>query len=116
MIWWFAWIALGLAAIYAVVYVSWRGASRKKSVPFPVSMAWMLESPWLQRLSGTNKILDRLGLRPGQRILEVGVGPGRLLIPAAKRIGPAGVAVGIDIQPGMIERVRSVPRKLASTT
>ncbi len=34
--------------------------------------------------------LDRMGLQPGQRVLEVGPGPGRLLIPAARRVLPAG--------------------------
>lgn len=45
-------------------------------------------------------------LQPGQRILEFGPGPGRLLIPAAERIQPDGEAVGIDIQSGMVERLK----------
>jgi ubiquinone/menaquinone biosynthesis C-methylase UbiE len=36
----------------------------------------------------------------------MGPGPGRLLIPAAQRVGPDGEAVGIDIQPKMIERLK----------
>ena len=47
-----------------------------------------------------------MGLQPGNRILEIGPGPGRLLIPAAQQIQPGGVAIGIDIQPGMIDRLR----------
>jgi ubiquinone/menaquinone biosynthesis C-methylase UbiE len=70
-------------------------------------LAWSLESPAFQRWSGTEKTLQRIGLRPGQRILEIGPGPGRLLVPAAQRILPGGEAVGIDIQPGMIERLQS---------
>ena len=46
-----------------------------------------------------------MALKPGQRILEIGPGSGRLLIPAAERIQPDGKAVGIDIQPGMIDRL-----------
>jgi ubiquinone/menaquinone biosynthesis C-methylase UbiE len=59
----------------------------------------------LQRFNGTRIILGRLGLRPGRRVLEIGPGPGRLLIPAAKQVLPDGVAVGIEIQPAMIERL-----------
>jgi ubiquinone/menaquinone biosynthesis C-methylase UbiE len=59
-----------------------------------------------QRWSGTEKTLQRMALRPGQRILEIGPGPGRLLLPAAQRILPGGEAVGIDIQPRMIERLQ----------
>jgi ubiquinone/menaquinone biosynthesis C-methylase UbiE len=59
------------------------------------------------RLIGTQATLDRLGLKPGQRVLEVGPGPGRLLIPAAGRVLPGGEVVGLDIQPGMIDRLKS---------
>ena len=45
-------------------------------------------------------------MQPGQRVLEIGPGPGRLLIPAAKRVLPGGEVVGIDIQSGMIDRLR----------
>jgi ubiquinone/menaquinone biosynthesis C-methylase UbiE len=42
----------------------------------------------------------------GQRVLEIGPGPGRLLIPAAQRVLPGGEVVGIDIQPGMVKRLK----------
>jgi ubiquinone/menaquinone biosynthesis C-methylase UbiE len=38
--------------------------------------------------------------------LEIGPGPGRLLIPAAQRVLPCGEVVGIDLQPKMIERLK----------
>ncbi|GAB4455132.1 MAG: class I SAM-dependent methyltransferase [Anaerolineales bacterium] len=58
-------------------------------------------------LISTQTTLDRIGLRPGQRVLEVGPGPGRLLIPAARRVLPGGEVIGLDIQPGMIERLKA---------
>lgn len=67
----------------------------------------MLESRWSDGLLGTQKTLDRIGLQPGQRVLEIGPGPGRLLIPAAHRVLPGGEVVGLDIQPGMIERLKT---------
>lgn len=60
----------------------------------------------MDRVLGTQSTLDRIGLKPGQRVLEVGPGPGRLLIPAARRVQPGGEVVGLDIQPGMIERLK----------
>jgi ubiquinone/menaquinone biosynthesis C-methylase UbiE len=54
----------------------------------------------------TRKTLDRLDLHSGQRVLEIGPGPGRLLIPAAQRVMPHGEVVGIDVQPKMINRLR----------
>jgi ubiquinone/menaquinone biosynthesis C-methylase UbiE len=56
---------------------------------------------------GTQATLDRLGLRPGQRLLEVGPGPGRLLIPAARCVLPGGEVIGLDIQARMIERLKT---------
>lgn len=69
-------------------------------------VAWDLESPFYRRITGTDRTLDRIGLKPGQRVLEIRPGPGRLLIPAAQRVLPDGEVAGIDIQPGMIERLR----------
>jgi ubiquinone/menaquinone biosynthesis C-methylase UbiE len=95
-----------LTFVFLAFNLAWRWASRRWSLPCPSSLAWFLESPIIQRFNGTQVTLDRLELRPGQRILEIGPGPGRLLIPAAKRILPDGQAVGIDIQPAMIERLK----------
>lgn len=85
----------------------WRGASRRRSLPCPTWLASMLDSSWSDGLLGTQATLDRIGLRPGQRVLEIGPGPGRLLIPAARRLLPGGEVVGLDIQPGMIERLKA---------
>ena len=101
------WISLALAAALLAFSLAWRWASRRWSIPCPSSLAWSLESPFLQRFNGTRTVLDRLGLRPGEKVLEIGPGPGRLLIPAARRVLPEGQVVGIDIQPGMIERLQS---------
>lgn len=89
-----------------MVNLWWRWTSRRRSLPCPTWLAASLESPLMDRLAGTQTTLDCLGLRPGQRVLEVGPGPGRLLIPAARRVLPDGEVVGLDIQPGMIERLK----------
>jgi SAM-dependent methyltransferase len=100
------WIVLALVVVFAAISLAWRWASRSWCLPCPALLAWSLENPLLQRLNGTRMILDRLSLKPGQRVLELGPGPGRLLIPAAKQVFPGGEAVGIDIQPAMIERLK----------
>ena len=109
------WIFLSLIALLMVLHLAWRRASRIWSIPCPASLAWSLENPILQRFNGTRIVLDRLGLRPGDRVLEIGPGPGRLLIPAARRVSPEGEAVGIDIQPGMIERLERRAREAGLT-
>ena len=97
-------------ATVALVFVGWRWASRVWSLPCPSLVGWTLESPFYYRITGTEKTLGRIGLKSGQRVLEIGPGPGRLLIPAAKRVRPGGEVVGIDIQPGMVERLQERAR------
>lgn len=102
---------LGLLALLLLALVTaslwWRWASRRRSLPCPTWLAWMAEVPLLESVGGTQTTLDRIGLQPGQCVLEIGSGPGRLLIPAARRVLPGGTAVGLDIQPGMIERLKA---------
>ena len=85
----------------------WRRASYRHSLPCPTWLAWSLQGPLMDRVLGTQTTLDRIDLRPGQRVLEIGPGPGRLLVPAARRVLPGGQVAGLDIQPGMLERLQA---------
>ena len=61
----------------------------------------------LGRLSALHrKIVTLAGITPGERILDVGCGPGRLAIVAGTAAGPAGETCGIDPAPEMIELAR----------
>lgn len=88
------------------IMLGWRWASRHYSLPCPTWLAGSLTSRWMDRLAGTQATLNRMGLHPGQRVHELGPGPGRLLIPAARRVLLGGEVVGLDIQPGMVERLK----------
>ena len=107
-------ILIVVAAVVSI-FVGWRWASRVWSLPCPSVVGWALESSFYKRITGTETTLDRIGLKPGQRVLEIGPGPGRLSIPAALRVLPGGEVVGIDIQPGMVERLK-VRAKTANVT
>ncbi len=95
--------------------LGWRWASRKWSLPCPWLLAWSLDNFLVRRSPLTLKTLDRIGFHPGEKVLEIGPGPGRLLIPAAKRVLPGGEAIGIDIQPKMVERLRRNAEKAGAT-
>lgn len=47
------------------------------------------------------------GLRPGEVVVDLGSGGGLDVFLAARMVGPAGRAIGIDMTPAMIERARS---------
>jgi demethylmenaquinone methyltransferase/2-methoxy-6-polyprenyl-1,4-benzoquinol methylase len=53
--------------------------------------------------------LDALGLDPGDRVLELGCGPGNSLAALADRVGPAGRVVALDYSAGMVGRARDRP-------
>lgn len=97
-----------IAVIVTVIlfFVGWRWASRVWSLPCPSLVGWALESSFYGRITGTETTLKRIGLKPGQRVLEIGPGPGRLLLRAAQQVLPGGEVVGIDIQSGMIDRLK----------
>ena len=52
------------------------------------------------------KLLNAAGLKPGQKVLEVGCGPGFFTIPAAKIVGEKGSVYALDINPMAVEIVR----------
>lgn len=47
------------------------------------------------------------GLRVGEVVVDLGCGGGLDVLLAAKRVGPTGKAIGIDMTPEMIERSRT---------
>jgi N-acetylglutamate synthase-like GNAT family acetyltransferase/SAM-dependent methyltransferase len=46
-------------------------------------------------------------LQPGETVLDLGSGPGRDLLEAARQVGVTGRAIGVDFTPEMIERARA---------
>src|SRR5207249_3300947 len=51
-------------------------------------------------------VVELAGPRPGERVLDVGCGPGSLTVALRRSVGPAGSAHGIDASPEMIEAAR----------
>ena len=52
----------------------------------------------------TARLLDRLGVGPGDRCLDAGCGPGETMRLMAERAGPSGEVVGIDLDPAISSR------------
>lgn len=56
-------------------------------------------------------VLENLQVASGNHVLDLACGPGDLTIEAARRAGPSGLAIGVDIAPGMISSARETARQ-----
>jgi len=94
-----------LAIAVLAVWLIWRAVSRRRSLPCPSWLGWMVDNPLSRRR--TSATVTQLELAPGLHVLDAGCGPGRLTIPIAEAVGPRGTVVAVDIQPEMLRRARS---------
>jgi ubiquinone/menaquinone biosynthesis C-methylase UbiE len=69
---------------------------------YPVEYAGWLLSPLRNLIAPASRIVGRLALKPGDRVLETGCGPGYFSPAAARRL-PEGRLTLFDAQAGMIE-------------
>jgi ubiquinone/menaquinone biosynthesis C-methylase UbiE len=102
-----AYILLAICGLTAAVFACWRLASGRWSLPCP---SWLhvlveMDNPFAPACKAS-EIVARLGLEPGMRVLDAGCGPGRVTIPLARAVGASGRVTAMDIQPGMLGRVR----------
>ncbi len=113
------WVLLGviggLAFFWLVVLkLLFRLAARfGKSAPCPASLAYLVNNPIRRRY--TRPILGRVGIQPGECVLELGPGPGVFTVEAAQRVGPEGRLIAVDIQLAMIAHVEKRVRKAGLT-
>jgi len=101
------WITLVVVALGAAAFIGWRFASRRHSLPCPTWLGWLVEMD--NPFTATNRaatIVDQLELRRGMRVLDVGCGPGRVTLPVARKLGPDGEVIAVDVQSGMLSRTR----------
>jgi ubiquinone/menaquinone biosynthesis C-methylase UbiE len=58
------------------------------------------------------RTIERLGIRPGARVLDVCCGSGASALPAAVAAGPTGQVVGVDLAPGLLRLARAKAQRL----
>ncbi len=99
-------IGASIGAATVVVWFITRWVGRARGRPYPALLAAVLDNPYTDALAAVSKLVDRAGVVAGMRVLDAGCGPGRLTIPLARRVGPSGEVVALDVQEGMLDRVR----------
>jgi cyclopropane fatty-acyl-phospholipid synthase-like methyltransferase len=53
-----------------------------------------------------DKALDLMNLKPGMQIADIGSGVGYMTLRMAKRVGPTGKIYGVDLQQGMLDKLK----------
>jgi len=56
------------------------------------------------------------GLKPGETVLDLGSGGGIDCFLAARRVGPTGRVIGVDMTPEMLDRARANAREIGAAT
>ena len=70
------------------------------------SILMIHDNPLLPLFKNPHKILRQAGLKSGQKVLEVGCGPGFFTLPAADIVGDKGLVYAVDLNPYTIKRVQ----------
>ena len=102
-------LVVATAAIVFFWVVVLRIVSRFVSHPCPAAASFIVYNPI--RRHYMRPVLDRVGIRPGERVLELGPGPGLFTIDAAERLGLSGKLIAVDIQPEMIAKVQELMKE-----
>jgi len=95
-------VGVGLLVLIVAISVLWRVASW----PCPSWLVPLLENPYFETVAGATVLLERAEIRAGMCVLDAGCGPGRVTLPVAAAVGPAGRVVALDTQAGMLEKLR----------
>lgn len=63
----------------------------------------VLEAPSRDAWQQPQKVMAALALKPGERVADLGSGPGYFTLRFARAVGPSGKVYAIDISPGMLD-------------
>lgn len=90
-------LILGLLLFPVVLHTFVRVIRYFYKFPMPEFLANLIDNPLRRRIQPPSEMPRRHGIEPGMTVLEVGPGNGRYTLETARRVGPAGKVIAIDI-------------------
>jgi len=80
--------------------------------PAPAFIGRFLDSDLRRWMQPPDKIIERSGIKPGMRVIDLGCGSGAFALFIARVVGGGGKVYAVDIQPAMLQQLEG---KLAKT-
>lgn len=101
-----------MITLLIIITISWRLFSKRKARPCPTWLAKFVEmdNP-LVKLGKAKNIIINADIQENMIILDAGCGPGRITIPASKKVGTGGHVIALDVQLGMLDRASKKAEK-----
>jgi ubiquinone/menaquinone biosynthesis C-methylase UbiE len=78
--------------------------------PAPAFIGGFLDSNYRKKVQPPAKLIERSGIKPGMKVLDLGCGSGAFIIDTARAVGENGRVYALDIEPKMLKQVE---KKLA---
>jgi arsenite methyltransferase len=110
---------LSRAVIFALFFPALCSAQSMQHVPdahhdFSDVGRWseMLEGPERDKWQHPDEVVRHLNLKPGDVIADIGAGTGYFTRRFAAAVAPSGKAIGVEIEPSMVEHMKEEARKL----
>ena len=103
-------LILRILALFLLYQIAIRIARRLFHFPAPAFIGRFVDSDYRRRMQPPATIIERSGIEPGMKVLEVGCGSGAYTTHVARAMGPEGEVCALDIQPAML---RLLAAKLA---
>ena len=98
-------ICLGIPLLLVFLHTLIRIVRHIYKFPMPEFAANIIDNPFRRKIQPPDQTAIRHGIQPGMTVLDVGPGNGTYTLAAARRVGPQGKVIAIDIEPRMIARV-----------
>lgn len=95
---------LGIFALWQIVI---RIARKVWHFPAPAFIGYFLDSDVRRVMQPPASIIERSGVRPGMKVLEIGCGSGAYTPFFARAVGPEGEVTALDIQPAMLRQLEA---------
>ena len=81
--------------------------ARKPAPVMSLASADWLDRSEREKSDEPDRVVQALGLKPGDVVADVGAGTGYFSLRLARQVGPTGRVIATDVQQGMLDRLRA---------